>query len=157
MPLRLNLLERVLSRLNILPVPLFDTPLAPGIAKVLVTACEMGIFDALSKQPLTLDALAEQLHCHPQGLKLLLQLLVSAGYLRKRHNGTATARWRGAGSLATPNSMWHRTLSIVQISWRSGITCRMSCAITSQPCVCPTTRMQESRKCRRLSLAITPV
>ena len=97
MPLRLNLLERVLSRLNLLPVPLFDTPLAPGIAKVLVTACELGIFDALSKQPLTLDALAEQLHCHPQGLKLLLQLLVSAGYLRQRNqryrNSPVARRW----------------------------------------------------------------
>src|SRR5579859_5539175 len=83
MPLRLTALEYLLARLNLIPVPLFDTPLAPGIAKVLVTACELGVFDALSKRPLTLEALSERLSCNPQGLQLLLQLLVSAGYLRR--------------------------------------------------------------------------
>lgn len=97
MPLRLTFLENILARLNLLPVPLFDTPLAPGIAKVLVTACELGVFDALSKQPLSLEALAEKLTCNPQGLQLLLQLLVSAGYLRLRHgryvNTRVAQRW----------------------------------------------------------------
>src|SRR5436190_22746973 len=86
MPLRLTLLEKILARLNLLPVPLFDTPLAPGIARVLVTACELSLFDALSERPLTVETLAERLNCHPQGLQLLLGLLVSAGYLR-RHRG----------------------------------------------------------------------
>jgi len=92
MPLRLTPLEHVLARLNLLPVPLFDIPLAPGIAKVLVTACEMGIFDALSEQALSLEELAERLHCNPQGLLLLLQLLVSAGYLRHRRGHYANTR-----------------------------------------------------------------
>ena len=92
MPLRLTPLEHVLARLNLLPVPLFDIPLAPGIAKILVTACEMGIFDALSEQALSLEELAERLHCDPQGLLLLLQLLVSAGYLRHRRGHYANTR-----------------------------------------------------------------
>jgi SAM-dependent methyltransferase len=96
-PLRLTPLEAVLSRLNILPTPLFDTPLAPGIAKVLVTACELDVFDTLSKQGLTLQMLTEKLKCHPQGLQLLLQLLVSAGYLHYRHgkytNTRMAQRW----------------------------------------------------------------
>src|SRR5437588_6419282 len=92
MPLHLTLLEKILARLNLLPVPLFDTPLAAGIAKVLVTACELGLFDALSEQPLTLEALAERLHCHPQGLQLLLRLLVPAGYLRHRRGRYANTR-----------------------------------------------------------------
>ena len=102
MPLRLTLFERVLARLNLLPVPLFDTPLAPGIAKVLVTACELGVFDALARQPLPLDTLAERLDCQPQGLKLLVQLLVSAGYLRQRDsvyaNTRLARRWLTNGS-----------------------------------------------------------
>jgi len=92
MPLRLTLLEHVLARLNLLPQPLFDTPLAPGIAKVLLTACEMGIFDVLSEQALPLEKLAARLHCNPQGLRLLLQLLVSAGYLRHRRGCYANTR-----------------------------------------------------------------
>ena len=92
MPLRLTLFERVLARLNLLPVPLFDTPLAPGIAKVLVTACELGVFDALQQRPLPLETLAEQLNCQPQGLRLLLQLLVSAGYLQQHRGAYANTR-----------------------------------------------------------------
>src|SRR5437879_13138745 len=60
-------------------------PMGAGIAKALVVACEYGIFDALSTQPLTLEALAEQLHCSPHGLRILLQLLISAGYVRNHH------------------------------------------------------------------------
>jgi SAM-dependent methyltransferase len=97
MPLHLTPLERLLVRLNLLPVPLFDTPLAAGIAKVLETACELGIFDLLSKGPLSLEELAERTCSHPQGLLLLLRLLVSAGYLRCRRSkyaNTAMAqRW----------------------------------------------------------------
>jgi len=97
MPLCLTALEHLLARLNLLPVPLFDTPLAPGIARVLVTACELGVFDSLSNGPLTLETLAERLQCNPQGLQLLLQLLVSAGYLRQRHeryrNSRVAQRW----------------------------------------------------------------
>jgi hypothetical protein len=92
MPLRLTALEALLARLNLLPTPLFDMPLGAGIAKMLVTACELGVFDTLSTGELTLDVLAEKLQCHPQGLQLLLQLLVSAGYLRYRRGYYANTR-----------------------------------------------------------------
>ncbi|HKF37158.1 MAG TPA: class I SAM-dependent methyltransferase [Ktedonobacteraceae bacterium] len=105
MPLRLTALEQLLVHLNLLPVPLFDTPLASGIARVLVAACELGVFDALSKQPLTLESLAERLQCNPQGLQLLLQLLVSAGYLRRRRgyyrNSRMAQRWLTSTSPAS--------------------------------------------------------
>ncbi len=102
MPLHLTLLERVLARLNLLPLPLFDMPLLPGVGRTLVTACELGVFDALGSQSSTLDSLAEQLHCQPEGLQLLLQLLVSSGYLRQRHgqyrNSPLAQRWLTADS-----------------------------------------------------------
>ncbi len=92
MPLRFSPLEYVLARLHLLPVPLFDTPLAPGIAKMLVTACELGLFDVLNKRRLSLHMLAEELDCHPQGLQLLLPILVSAGYLHYRHGTYSNTR-----------------------------------------------------------------
>jgi hypothetical protein len=102
MPIRLTPLEHLLARLNLLPVPLFDTPLASGIAKVLVNACELGVFDALSQQPLSLEKLAEQLKCDPHGLQLLLQLLVSAGYLHRKRgqysNSRLSQRWLTSSS-----------------------------------------------------------
>ncbi|HZO75914.1 MAG TPA: class I SAM-dependent methyltransferase [Ktedonobacteraceae bacterium] len=97
MPLRLSLLEYMLSRLNILPTPLLDAPLASGISRVLVTACELGVFDTLGRGKLSTPALAEKLQCKPEKLQLLLQLLVTAGYLRQRKayysNTRVTRRW----------------------------------------------------------------
>lgn len=95
MLLRLTVLEWLLSRLNLLPTPLIDTPLAPGIATVLTTACELGLFDTLNERPLTLDELATRLECQPQRLRFLLNLLVVAGYLRlkgERYANRAVAR-----------------------------------------------------------------
>ncbi len=97
MPLRLTPLEYLLSRFNILPTPLFDTPLGSGIAKVLVTACELNLFDTLEKEALSLSDLAERVQCHPQGLHLLMQILTSAGYIRQRKglykNTRLAQRW----------------------------------------------------------------
>lgn len=102
MPLRLTPLEHILSRFNLLPTPLFDMPLGPGIAKAVLTACELGVFDALNRQPVTREELAARLQCDPQGLQLLLQLLVSSGYVRKRRglyrNSRMAQRWLNSGS-----------------------------------------------------------
>ena len=97
MLMRLTALEWLLARLNLLPTPLLDTPLAPGIARVLTTACELGVFDALNERPMTTEELAAHLHCQPQSLRFLLQLLDLAGYVRERRgryrNRTAARRW----------------------------------------------------------------
>jgi SAM-dependent methyltransferase len=105
MPLRMTLLERLLAQLNLLPTPLFDTMLAPGVAKAVLTACELGLFDALSEQPLSLSALAERLACQPEGLRLLVNILLPAGYLRRRgglyRNSRAARRWLTSSSPAS--------------------------------------------------------
>ena len=97
MPLRLTPLEWLLERFQLLPMPLLDMPLAPGIAKALTTACELEIFEALNEQSLTLEELAQRLNCHPQGLYPLLQLLRATGYLRSRRgrysNRRVVRRW----------------------------------------------------------------
>lgn len=102
--LRLTFLERLLARLNLLPTPLFDTMLAPGVTKAVLTACDMGLFDALRARPLSLDALAERLACQPEGLLLLLNILLPAGYLRRRGglyaNSRTAQRWLTSGSPA---------------------------------------------------------
>lgn len=97
MPLRLTIPEWLLARLNLLPMPLVDTPLAPGIAKALTTACELDLFDVLHEHPMTLNELATRLACQPQGLHFLLQILVVANYLSLRggryRNRAVTRRW----------------------------------------------------------------
>ncbi len=102
MPLRLSPLESLLARFDLLPAPLFDTPLGPGIAKALVVACEMGIFDLLDGRSRTNGELTTELNCHPEALLLLLQILVSAGYIRQRgssYSDTPLARrWLASSS-----------------------------------------------------------
>ncbi|HEU5377349.1 MAG TPA: class I SAM-dependent methyltransferase [Ktedonobacteraceae bacterium] len=102
MLLRLTALEWLLKRLNLLPTPLLDTPLAPGIGKVLATACELGLFDILNAGPLSAEEIAERLDCHPQRLRPLLQVLVATEYLhvrRARYSNCAVARrWLSASS-----------------------------------------------------------
>jgi SAM-dependent methyltransferase len=97
MSLRLTAPEWLLARLNLLPTPLIDTPLAPGLARALTTACELGLFDALNEQAMSLDELAARLECQPEGLGFLLHLLVLAGYLRVRRgryaNRAVARRW----------------------------------------------------------------
>ncbi|GAC1647199.1 MAG: hypothetical protein NVS4B12_14790 [Ktedonobacteraceae bacterium] len=92
MPLRLTILENIMARFNLLPIPLLDTPLSAGIAKVLVTACELDLFETLIQGGLTVEVLAEKLDCDPQGLHLLLQLLVSAGYLKQKNDVYSNTR-----------------------------------------------------------------
>jgi SAM-dependent methyltransferase len=97
MVLRLTAPEWLLARLNLLPTPLMVTPLAPGIAKALITACELELFDVLNERPLSLEELATRLECQPRSLHFLLQLLVVAGYLRVRGgrycNRAVARRW----------------------------------------------------------------
>ena len=105
MSLRMTFPERLMGRLNILPQPLFDAVLAPGVAKAVLTAWELGLFDALSEQPLSLSDLAERVACQPEGLRLLVNILLPAGYLRRRgglyHNSRTAQRWLTSSSPAS--------------------------------------------------------
>lgn len=78
-------------------MPLFDTPLAAGVAKLLVTACKTDIFNTLATGAMSLKELASRVNCDPQGLLLLMQILTTAGYLRCRNglysNTAMTRRW----------------------------------------------------------------
>lgn len=103
--LRMTFPERLLERLNLLPTPLFDAMLAPGVAKAVLTAWELGLFDALSERPLSLSALAERVTCQPEGLRLLVNILLPAGYLRRRgglyRNSQTAQRWLTSSSPAS--------------------------------------------------------
>jgi len=105
MSLRMTFPERLLGQLNLLPTPLFDAMLAPGVAKAVLTASELGLFDVLSEQPLSLSALAERVVCQPEGLRLLLNILLPAGYLHRRggmyRNSRTAQRWLTSSSPAS--------------------------------------------------------
>ena len=91
MPLRLTLLEHVLAHFNLLPVPLFDIPLAPG-SQSTGDRVRNGYFRCTERASVYSGGAGGRLHCDPQGLLLFLQLLVSAGYLRHRGGHYANTR-----------------------------------------------------------------
>lgn len=97
MPVDLNPLERlVLISLNQGPAPLLD--IMGGFSfHVIVAALRLDIFEELHRQPLTISQLAAATHCSERGLTILVDVLESLGYVKKRGehygNSAMTERW----------------------------------------------------------------
>ena len=97
MPLRPNLLEQtVFFTLNQGPAPLIDMFSAIGF-RVVATAIKMGVFEALGSSPLTGDTLTKKLATNAEGMRLMLDVLESLGYVRRQgelySNTSMTQKW----------------------------------------------------------------
>ena len=79
------------------PVPLVEAFMGMGLCRCLVTACRLGVFDALGDGELTADEVAGQLEADPRGTHTLLAALNGFGYLRRRdgrfRNGKLAHKW----------------------------------------------------------------
>lgn len=97
MPVPLNPLERLLLiSLNQGPAPLLD--IMGGFSfHVIVAALRLDLFEELHSQPLNISDLAAATHCSEKGLAILLDVLESLGYVKKRGeryaNSAMTERW----------------------------------------------------------------
>jgi len=98
MPLVPNFLERTLFlTLNQAPAPLLDIWSAIGF-RVALAGVRLGIFDTLEEKPHTAAELAQRLQTHPEATSVLLECLVSLGYLRRQDdthyaNTPMTQKW----------------------------------------------------------------
>lgn len=97
MPLVPNFVERlILLRLNQGPGSLLDL-LGAGAFRVVTSALEFGIFDALSQGPLTVSELSQRTGTDERGMGLLLAALEAFGYVQKTAsryaNTPLTAKW----------------------------------------------------------------
>jgi SAM-dependent methyltransferase len=79
-----NPVEWLVNRLNLVPQPLLDTQMAFTLARVVMVASKIGLFDALAAGPATVEQLAERCDTDVDGTGKLLPTLVSSGYLRAR-------------------------------------------------------------------------
>jgi ubiquinone/menaquinone biosynthesis C-methylase UbiE len=79
-----NLLERIAVAANLAPTPVVDTLHAVIVARAVVVATRLGIFDALKAAPLPAKDIASRLGLDPAALEKLANLLVSIKYLRFR-------------------------------------------------------------------------
>jgi 2-polyprenyl-3-methyl-5-hydroxy-6-metoxy-1,4-benzoquinol methylase len=97
MPLTPNLIERTLYfTLNQGPGPILDLWSGPAFWSV-HAALKLGLFEALAEGTRTEDQLAQLLGADPRGVRILLGVLESLGYVSRSdsqyRNTTATAKW----------------------------------------------------------------
>jgi SAM-dependent methyltransferase len=74
--------ERAIMRLNLAPQPLLETQMAFTLARVVMTAAKLGLFEALGAGPATAAAVAEECGTDAAATEKLFFALAAADYLR---------------------------------------------------------------------------
>ncbi len=97
-----TLAERIAVLAGIAPTPIVDTLHAVIVARAIVVATKLGVFDALAEGPAEPAPLARRLELNAAALAKLLDLLVASGYLKHGRAGYALSalsrKWLVAGS-----------------------------------------------------------
>lgn len=87
-----NLLERLFARTNLGPWPIVHTQGAYTLARVLMAATRLGVFEALGDEPLAASAVAASCGTDPLATDKLLFALATCGYVRQLPGGYALTR-----------------------------------------------------------------
>lgn len=77
-----NPLEWVALKMNLAPTPLVDTQIAFNVARAIMAAAELGIFEAIGKSSRTAEAIATICNTDEHATTQLLNCLVGVGYLK---------------------------------------------------------------------------
>lgn len=92
-----NPIEWLLIRFGIVPTPLVLGFWGMSASRVILSATELGIFDALDAGPKTAEQIARELSLDPFGTEVLLNALNGLRYVRRRdgayRNATPARRW----------------------------------------------------------------
>ena len=86
MPLRPNLIERLLIHSGIIPTALLDTGVSMFQASALLTAGDIRLFNHLKNAPLTLEEISQKTSCSTRGLQVLLTSMINLGYIKRDEN-----------------------------------------------------------------------
>lgn len=101
-PVSENPIEWVIARLNLAPRPLLETQMAYTLARLIMVATKVGVFEALAAGRATGPEVAERCGMSPVGTEKLLFALAGAGYLRAEDGGYAlepvSRKWLLRGS-----------------------------------------------------------
>jgi len=84
-----NPIEWAIARLNVAPRPLIETQMAFTLARLIMVATKVGVFDALADASATSATVAERCGTSPVGTEKLLFALAGAGYVRAEEGGYA--------------------------------------------------------------------
>ncbi len=117
-PIPETLLEAAALATNLVPRPVFDTLVATGLARTLMVASRLGVFDALADGPLDAAAVAQRCDTEPHATDKLLGALAGSSYLQVKKGRYSLApvarRWLlsdGRGSL-------HDHMDLMFVTWR---------------------------------------
>lgn len=106
-----SLIERILARTNLGPWPLLHTQMAYTLARVIMAATKVGIFEALEDEPLSAAQLAQRCSTDPHATGRLLFALAACGYVKAGEDGYAlNARSRKWLRAESPHSLAEKML-----------------------------------------------
>jgi 2-polyprenyl-3-methyl-5-hydroxy-6-metoxy-1,4-benzoquinol methylase len=77
-----NLFERIALRAGVVPTPLGDTIVAMTLARTIMVATKLGVFEALAKEESTAREIATHCGLDQHATEVLLFALAGAGYVR---------------------------------------------------------------------------
>src|SRR5260370_33939141 len=86
-----NLLERIALRAGVVPTPLGDTIVAMTLARTIMVATKLGIFEVLAKAEYTAQDIATACGLDLHATEVLLFALAGAGYVRSKGKRYALA------------------------------------------------------------------
>jgi hypothetical protein len=98
-----NLNETVALAAGRVPTPLMDTLVALLLAKTVIAATAVGIFDALEAEPLTAAEIAKSCGSDAKATEKLLRALFACKYLSYTDNRFTLARSHAAGCQERPS------------------------------------------------------
>ncbi len=84
-----NPIERVIARTNVPPWPLLHTQMAYTLARVIMAATQLGVFEALDTHPVSAAQVAERCSTDAHATEKLLFALAAAGYAQASDGGYA--------------------------------------------------------------------
>lgn len=105
-----NLFERLGLMLGLAPVPLAETHLAFMLARTIMIATRLGVFDALRDKPSAAKELSEALDIHPRATEQLLNALVGSDYLKLAGDRYALTKKSRRWLLDEPGSLRDKML-----------------------------------------------
>ena len=86
MPLRTNVIERLLINSGIIPSALLDVGISMFQASAILTAGDIRLFNHLKNTSLTVEQLCEKTGSSLHGLQMLLVCMLNLGYMKKTGN-----------------------------------------------------------------------
>ena len=81
-----NPLEWIAQKMNLVPTPLVETQMYFTVARIIMAAAELGIYEAIGKGNKTADEIAKTCSTHPHSTTQLINSLVGIGYLNYSNN-----------------------------------------------------------------------